>query len=96
MISRENDLLLLRITGQLPRRTGLLQDSLFAAYFRRHPKMVTFARQAEHVRGADQSPYMKEIFDAISQEYEAAVVYQAKSARQAIQDAAKRVRLILQ
>ncbi len=95
MLSRENDRRFLEITSQLPRRVGMTTDSLFADYFRRHPMMVQFAQQAHYVRGADQAPVMKEVFDAISQEYEAAVVYQVKSAEQAIRDAAARVRLIL-
>ena len=96
MVSRKNDLRLLEIASQLPLRKGLLNDALFADYFARNPRMVAFARQAEYVRGIDQSPVMKEIFDAISQEYEAAVVYAAKSPEQAVHDAAKRVRLILE
>ncbi|MDQ7064727.1 MAG: extracellular solute-binding protein, partial [candidate division KSB1 bacterium] len=95
MLSRENDRRFLEITSQLPRRVGMTTDSLFADYFRRHPMMAQFARQAHYVRGVDQAPVMKEVFDAISQEYEAAVVYQVKSAEQAIHDAAARVRLIL-
>ena len=74
----------------------MLHDSLFVDYFTQNPRMVAFARQAEYVRGIDQSPVMKEIFDAISQEYEAAVVYSAKSPEQAVRDAAARVRLIME
>jgi multiple sugar transport system substrate-binding protein len=96
MVSRKNDLRLLEIASQLPLRKGLLNDSLFTDYFAQNPRMVAFARQAEYVRGIDQSPVMKEIFDAISQEYEAAVVYDAKSPKQAVRDAAARVRLILE
>ncbi len=96
MVSRRNDLRLLQIASQLPLRKGMLNDSLFADYFAKNPRMVAFAQQAEHVRGIDQSPVMKEVFDAISQEYEAAVVYAAKSPEEAVRDAAKRVRLILE
>jgi multiple sugar transport system substrate-binding protein len=96
MVSRRSDLRLLELTNQLPMRKDLLSDSLFSGYFAENPRMVAFARQAEHVRGIDQSPVMKEIFDAISQEYEAAVVYATKSPEQAVQDAAQRVRLIME
>ncbi len=96
MIARRNDLRLLEMTSQLPLRKGMLNDSLFSGYFAEHPRMIAFAQQAEHVRGIDQSPVMKEVFDAISQEYEAAVVYAAKSPEQAVHDAAARVRLILE
>ena len=96
MVSRSSDLRLLEIASQLPMRKGMLHDSLFVDYFAQNPRMVAFARQAEYVRGIDQSPVMKEIFDAISQEYEAAVVYAAKSPEQAVRDAAARVKLILE
>ncbi len=96
MVSRQNDLRLLEIASQLPLRQGLLSDSLFAVYFTKNSRMIAFAQQAEYVRGIDQSPVMKEIFDAISQEYEAAVVYAAKSPAEAVRDAAARVRLILE
>lgn len=96
MVSRHNDLRLLETASQLPLRKSILSDSLFAAYFAKNPRMVAFAQQAEFVRGIDQSPVMKEVFDAISQEYEAAVVYAAKSPEEAVRDAAKRVRLILE
>jgi multiple sugar transport system substrate-binding protein len=96
MVSRRNDLRLLETASQLPLRKGMLSDSLFGDYFAKNPRMVAFAQQAEYVRGIDQSPVMKEVFDAISQEYEAAVVYAAKSPEEAVRDAAKRVRLILE
>lgn len=96
MVSRRNDLLLLEAASQLPLRKNVLSDSLFADYFAKNPRMVAFGQQAEYVRGIDQSPVMKEVFDAISQEYEAAVVYAAKSPEEAVRDAAKRVRLILE
>lgn len=96
MVSQKNDLRLLAIASQLPLRKGMLADSLFINYFERNPRMVAFAKQAEHVRGIDQSPVMKEVFDAISQEYEAAVVYESKSPEEAVRDAATRVRLILE
>jgi multiple sugar transport system substrate-binding protein len=96
MVSRRNDLRLLETASQLPLRKSILNDSLFADYFAKNPRMVAFAQQAGYVRGIDQSPVMKEVFDAISLEYEAAVVYAAKSPEEAVRDAAKRVRLILE
>lgn len=57
--------------------------------------MVRFGKQAEYVRGIDAGKDMKEIFDAISQEYEACVVYSAKTPEAAVRDASKRVELIL-
>ena len=96
LVSRRADLKLLEIADQLPLRKNILEDSLFAPYFKNHPRMVTFARQAKFVRGADSSPVLREIFDAISREFEAAVIYGKKSAEQAIEDAARRAELLLE
>jgi len=96
MVSRQNDLRLLELTNQLPLRQNLEADTLFHAYFAANPKMRIFARQSQFVRGADTSPVLKEIFDAISREFEACVVYGTKPPNQAVQDAAGRARLILQ
>ncbi len=95
MVSRKNDHRLLTMTSQLPIRKNILDDPLFQEYFANNPKMVRFAQQGEYVRGVDVCKDMKEIFDAISQEYEACVVYAAKTPEIAIRDAAKRVELIL-
>ena len=96
LVSRENDLRLLKMATQLPVRKDMLADPDFLAYFRQQPKLMPFAKQARYIRGADQSPVMKEVFDAISQEYEAAVLYGVKTPEQGIHDAARRVKLILE
>jgi len=96
MISEENDLKLLKIATQLPVRGDVLENPLFRSYFDNNPKMVAFARQAAYVRGIDSSPTLKEVFDAISQEFEACVVYGAKSPEEAVRDAGKRARLVLE
>ena len=95
MITPENDLLMLKTTTQLPRRKDLIMDPGFLEYFKEHPKMMTFARQSKYVRGTDVSPVLTEIFDAISQQYEACVVYGKKSPEEAINDAAKAASLII-
>ncbi len=95
MISKENDLTFLEMTSQLPRRKNLTSDTLFASYFRENPKMEPFARQARYVKGTDNSPVLKEIFDIISREYEACVVYGKKEPKNAIKDAAEAARLIM-
>lgn len=96
LVSRQSDYRLLTMATQLPLRQNLLADSLFAAYFKQQPKLLPFARQSAFVRGVDQAPVMKEIFDIISQEYEAAVLYAVKTPEQAIHDAAARVNIILE
>jgi multiple sugar transport system substrate-binding protein len=93
--NKEKDLLFLEMTNQLPRRKDIAEDPVFESYFKRNPKMLPFARQAKFVKGTDTSPVLKEIFDIISQEYEACVVYSKKSPEQAIADAAKAARLIV-
>ncbi len=96
MINRLNDYKLLKIATQLPLRKNILEDQLFETYFKENPMMIKFAEQAKYLRGVDESPTLKEVFDAISQEFEACIVYSAKSPEQAVQDAAARARLVLE
>ena len=96
LINRQNDLRLLKIATQLPLRKNLLADPLFQSYFQQNPRMVVFAEYSRYVRGVDNSPTLKEVFEAISQEFEACVVYAAKSPEDAVRDAAQRARLILE
>lgn len=94
MIDTEGDLKLLEITNQLPRRKNLNSNPFFNDYFTNNPKMKIFADQSEYVKGTDASPVLKEIFDLISQQYEACVVYGKKTPREAITDAADAVNLL--
>jgi multiple sugar transport system substrate-binding protein len=95
LVSNEHDLLLLQICNQLPVRGDLLTNSLFANYFRHAPRMVEFARQVQYTRGTDAMPDLKEIFDAISQEYEACAVYGKITPAEAVKDAVRRTELIV-
>jgi multiple sugar transport system substrate-binding protein len=94
ILSKESDYELLKITNQLPRRKNLDSDPYFAEYFRNNPKMIPFAQQAKYVKGTDTALYLKEVFDLISQEYEASVVYGVKSPEEALKDAEKAVNLL--
>jgi len=96
LISKQADLDLLQMANQLPIRKNILQDPLFQDYFQRNPMMVKFAHQAKYVRGADSSPVLREIFDAISQEFEACVIYGTRSPEQAVANAARRAELIME
>jgi len=96
LISVENDLRLLELCSQIPIRKDLLTNPLFAGYFKNNPKMLRFAEQALFTRDVDAAPDLKEIFDAISQEFEACAVYGAKSPSAATHDAAKRASVIIQ
>ncbi|MGK9476279.1 extracellular solute-binding protein [Melioribacter sp. OK-6-Me] len=94
LLSEENDLELLKITNQLPRRKNLLENKKFENYFNENPRMKIFAMQAKFVKGTDQTPKLKEVFDIISQEYEACVIYGKKSPIQALKDAEHAVNLL--
>lgn len=94
MTSRENDYEFLKISNQIPRRKDLNEDSLFVQYFNNNPKMKPFAKQSKFVKGTDSSPVLKEVFDIISQEYEASVIYDKKTSEEALSDAEKAVNLL--
>ena len=96
LINRKNDLRLLQVSTQLPRRKELFAERQYIEYFQQNPKMIPFARQAQFVRGTDACPQLKEIFDIISQEYEACVIYGVKSPEQAIHDAARAAQVLLE
>lgn len=94
LLDEKNELKLLEITNQLPRRKNVDGNRLYSGYFDRNPKMRIFAEQARYVKGTDQSPVLKEVFDLISQEYEACVIYGKKRPEEAVKDAAKAARLL--
>lgn len=94
LLEDKSELKLLELTNQLPRRKDVDKNSLFFDYFRKNPKMKIFAEQAKYVKGTDQSPVLKEVFDLISQEYEACVIYGVKTPKEALNDAEKAVNLL--
>jgi len=96
LVSAEHDLLLLQIANQIPVRRDLLRNPLFEPFFQDNPEMVPFAEQATYTRGIDEVPDLKEIFDALSQEYEVCAVYGRKSPSEAADDMAKRTRMIME
>ena len=95
VLSDVGDLRLLTTSHQLPRRTDLLTNPLFGAYFEEHPRMRGFAAQANHIVGVGPEPLIVEVLDIISQEYEACVLYGAKQPGAAIRDAARAVDVLL-
>ncbi len=95
LIDREGDKTFLEMSGQLPRRQNLEQDSTFADYFSKNPKAMAFAKQANYVKGVDNCEVIVEVFDIISQEYEACVIYNKKTPEKAIEDAARAVNVLL-
>lgn len=95
LITAEQDLALLQIASQIPIRKNLLSDDRFIEFFNQYPKLRRFAEQAPNTRGVDSDPELREIFDAISQEFEACCVLGRKSPEEAVSSAAERAREIL-
>ena len=95
MISREGDLQLLRISGQIPRRKDLVNDPFFATFFMANPMLVPFAKQIPYLKGIDNCEYIVEALDILSQEYETCVVYGMKTPEKAVEDAARAVDVLL-
>ena len=96
LVSEENDRMLLDMTAQLPIRSGLLEKAIFKEYFEANPGLKVFAEQVPYAVGVDRTIYLQEIFDIISQEFDAACVHRVKTPKEGISDAAKRVRLLLE
>jgi multiple sugar transport system substrate-binding protein len=94
LVSEYGDQDFLELSSQLPRRNDLTENPVFKHYFDENPNMQPFAEQAKYLRGIDSNPYMKEVLDLISQEYEACVVFNKKSPEDAIRDAAEAVDLL--
>lgn len=95
VLSPENDALFLDITGQIPYRLGMEGDPLFEPMLAERPNLPPFLDQSLRTRGVDDTPYLIEIFSAISREYEAAVVQGARSPAEGLRRAAQRARDII-
>ncbi len=95
VLSPENDALFMQITGQIPYRVGMEDDPLFAGVLEDKPNLPPFLEQSLRTRGVDDTPYLIEIFSAISREYEAAVVQGARTPEEGLRRAAQRARDII-
>ena len=96
LITARHDLMLLEIANQIPVRGDLTTNPLFAPFFQRNPNMVKFAQQAYYTRGVDAAPDLKEILDAISQEYESCAVYGRITPEEAVRQSVERAQLIVE
>jgi len=96
LVTPEHDFALLEIANQIPVRGDLLTNPMFDDFFKRKPHMLLFAEQALYTRSVDEVADLKEILDALSQEYEAAAVYGRRSPAEAIHRAARRAELIIE
>ncbi len=95
LLEKPADLRLMELTGQFPHRQGIDTDPYFSAFLQKNPKLLPFARQSRYIRGVDNCDVIVEVFDIISQEYEACVVYNKKTPEAAIADAARAVDVLL-
>ena len=95
MINKQGDLSLLETTGQFPQRKNLSADPYFSDFLAANPKLEVFAKQVDYIKGVDNHELIVEIFDIISQEYEACVIYTKKTPEEALADAERAVNVLL-
>ena len=96
LVEPAHDLLLLEMCDQIPVRTDLVVHPLFQGYFRRNPVMAEFGKQLRHIRGIDAAPDLKEIFDTLSQIYEACSVYGKTPPADAVRELRARTIMIVE
>jgi multiple sugar transport system substrate-binding protein len=89
------DRMLIEEASQLPYRKELVADQRFGAALRRWPTLVTYAQYVGRTRDIDLDPDVVEIFDLLSEAYEAAAVYGTVPVRQALASAAADARNVL-
>ena len=95
LVSRSSDKHLLELTNQFPIRKNLLDDNLYDDYFQTSPQYKFFADLIPNIVGFDHTETLQEMFDIISQEFDATCVHATKEPKQGIEDAAKRCNNIL-
>ena len=95
MIDKPGDLSLLETTTQFPRRKNLSSDPYFEEFLTANPKLEVFAKQVDYIKGVDNHELIVEVFDIISQEYEACVIYNRKTPEKAIADAERAVNILI-
>jgi multiple sugar transport system substrate-binding protein len=88
LTSPEADRLLIEEASQLPYRRGLAGDARFATSLARWPTLATYARYVERTRDLDLDPDVVEIFDSLSEAYEASAIYGVVPVREALARAA--------
>src|SRR5262249_60593808 len=78
------DRTLIEVASQLPYRRDLATDPRFAAALHRWPTLSTYAEWVGRTRDMDIQPDVVEVFDIISEAYEASSIYGTQSAEQAL------------
>jgi multiple sugar transport system substrate-binding protein len=89
------DRLLIEEASQLPYRHGLSGDPRFAHSLSRWPTLATYATFVERGRDIDIDPDVVEMFDLISEAYEASAIYGTMPVREALAKAAAEARNIV-
>ena len=95
LTSPEADRLLIEEASQLPYRRGLATDARFAHALAHSPTLPAYARLVEHTRDIDLDPDIVEIFDILSEAYEAAGIYGVTPVKVALARAATEARKII-
>jgi multiple sugar transport system substrate-binding protein len=95
LTSPEADRMLIEEASQLPYRRALAADPRFSASLARWPTLATYATFVEHTRDLDLDPDVVEIFDGISEAYEASAIYGTVPVRVALAKAASEARKML-
>ncbi|MEO8335414.1 MAG: extracellular solute-binding protein [bacterium] len=95
LTSPEADRLLIDEASQLPYRRGLASDARFAASLARSPTLPAYARLVERTRDIDIDPDIVEIFDLLSEAYEASAIYSIAQPKVALAKAAAEARKII-
>jgi len=89
------DRLLIEEASQLPYRRGLSTDARFTRSLTRWPTLTTYATYVERARDIDIDPDVVEMFDLISEAYEASAIYGTMPVREALTKAAAEARNIV-
>ncbi len=95
LTSPEADRLLIQEASQLPYRRGLATDARFAAVLARSATLPHYAALVEHTRDIDLDPDIVEIFDLLSEAYEASGIYGVTPVKRALGKAATEARKII-
>jgi multiple sugar transport system substrate-binding protein len=95
LTSPEADRLLIEEAAQLPYRRALVSDGRFAVALTRWPTLEAYAARADRGRDIDIDPDIVEVFDILSEAYEASAIYGTMSPEQAVREAAAEVRAVL-
>lgn len=95
LTSPEADRLMIEEAAQLPYRRALALDQRFAAALTRWPTLQAYAARADRGRDIDIDPDIVEVFDILSEAYEAAAIYGTVPPEQAVREAADEARAVL-